>query len=144
MAYKENKEEKTLERAQRDAEMVSEYAKDARNRREADKISNKLEDEIESKEYTVENVLDETRNNIRYTTKEAQGEIPQYTRIIDDMLQTTIKNVREITDSYIESQNEIIKIYQSVWAPYIENVSRFWSYWWVSPTNSLDIWKRSS
>jgi hypothetical protein len=144
MAYKENKEEKTLERTQRDAEMVSEYAKDARNRREADKISNKLEDEIESKEYTVENVLDETRNNIRYTTKEAQGEIPQYTRIIDDMLQTTIKNVREITDSYIESQNEIIKIYQSVWAPYIENVSRFWSYWWVSPTNSLDIWKRSS
>ena len=144
MAYKENKEEKTLERAQRDAEMVSEYAKDARNRREAEKISNKLEDEIESKEYTVENVLDETRNNIRYTTKEAQWEIPQYTRIIDDMLQTTIKTAREITDSYIESQNEIIKIYQSVWAPYIENVSRFWSYWWVSPTNSLDIWKRSS
>jgi hypothetical protein len=144
MAYKEDKEEKTLERAQRDAEMVSEYAKDARNRREAEKISNKLEDEIESKEYTVENVLDETRNNIRYTTKEAQREIPQYTRIIDDMLQTTIKTAREITDSYIESQNEIIKIYQSVWAPYIENVSRFWSYWWVSPTNSLDIWKRSS
>ena len=138
MTYTENKEEKTLERAQRDAEMVSEYAKDARNRREAEKISNKLEDEIESKEYTVENVLDETRNNIRNTTKEAQKEIPQYTRIIDDMLQASIKTAREITDSYIESQNETIKIYQSIWAPY----SRFWSYWWVSPTNSLNMWKR--
>jgi anion-transporting ArsA/GET3 family ATPase len=144
MAYKEDKEEKTLERAQRDAEMVSEYAKDARNRREAEKISNKLEDEIESKEYTVENVLDETRNNIRNTTKEAQREIPQNTRIIDDMLQTTIKTAREITDSYIESQKDIIKVYQSIWAPYIENVSRFWRYWLVSPKNSLDIWKRSS
>jgi predicted nucleic acid-binding protein len=143
MAYKENQEEKTLERAQKDAEMVSEFAKDARNRREAEKISSKLEDEIEIKEYAVENVLDETKNNIRQTTKEAQREIPQYTRMIDDMLQKTIKTTREITDSYIESQKDIIKIYQSVWTPYIENVNRFWSYWWTSPKNSLDIWKSS-
>jgi hypothetical protein len=143
MAYKENQEEKTLERAQKDAEMVSEFAKDARNRREAEKISSKLEDEIEIKEYAVENVLDETKNNIRQTTKEAQREIPQYTRMIDDMLQKTIKTTREITDSYIESQKDIIKIYQSVWTSYIENVNRFWSYWWTSPKNSLDIWKSS-
>ena len=143
MAYKENQEEKTLERAQKDAEMVSEFAKDARNRREAEKISSKLEDEIEIKEYAVENVLDETKNNIRQTTKEAQREIPQYTRMIDDMLQKTIKTTREITDSYIESQKDIIKIYQSVWTSYIENVNRFWSYWWTSPKNSLDIWKCS-
>ena len=143
MAYKENQEEKTLERAQKDAEMVSEFAKDARNRREAEKISSKLEDEIEIKEYAVENVLDETKNNIRQTTKEAQREIPQYTRMVDDMLQKTIKTTREITDSYIESQKDIIKIYQSVWTSYIENVNRFWSYWWTSPKNSLDIWKSS-
>jgi hypothetical protein len=42
-----------------------------RNRREAEKISNKLESEIESKETAIENVLDETKNNIRQTTKEA-------------------------------------------------------------------------
>ena len=143
MAYKENQEEKTLERAQKDAEMVSEFAKDARNRREAEKISSKLEDEIEIKEYAVENVLDETKNNIRQTTKEAQREIPQYTRMIDDMLQKTIKTTRETTDSYIESQKDIIKIYQSVWTSYIENVNRFWSYWWTSPKNNLDIWKSS-
>ena len=143
MAYKENQEEKTLERAQKDAEMVSEFAKDARNRREAEKISGKLEDEIDIKEYAVENVLDDTKNNIRQTTKEAQREIPQYTRMIDDMLQKTIKTTREITDSYIESQKDIIKIYQSVWTSYIESVNRFWSYWWTSPKNSLDIWKSS-
>jgi hypothetical protein len=143
MAYKENQEEKTLERAQKDAEMVSEFAKDARNRREAEKISSKLEDEIEIKEYAVENVLDDTKNNIRQTTKEAQREIPQYTRMIDDMLQKTIKTTREITDSYIESQKDIIKIYQSVWTSYIENVNRFWSYLWTSPKNSLDILKSS-
>jgi hypothetical protein len=139
----DKKEEKSLEKAQKDAEMVSEYAKDARSRKEAERISNKLEDEIEIKEYAVENVLYETKNNIRHTTKEAQREIPQYTRMIDDMLQKTIKTTREITDSYVESQKDIIKIYQSVWTPYIENVSRIWSYWWISPKNSLDIWKSS-
>jgi hypothetical protein len=144
MAFKvDKKEEKSLEKAQKDAEMVSEYAKDARSRKEAERISNKLEDEIEIKEYAVENVLYETKNNIRHTTKEAQREIPQYTRMIDDMLQKTIKTTREITDSYVESQKDIIKIYQSVWTPYIENVSRIWSYWWISPKNSLDIWKSS-
>jgi hypothetical protein len=144
MAFKvDKKEEKSLEKAQKDAEMVSEFAKDARSRKEAEKISNKLEDEIEIKEYAVENVLYETKNNIRHTTKEAQREIPQYTRMIDDMLQKTIKTTREITDSYVESQKDIIKIYQSVWTPYIENVSRIWSYWWISPKNSLDIWKSS-
>ena len=133
MAYKENHEEKTLERAQKDAEMVSEFAKDARNRREAEKISNKLESDIESKEYTIENVLDETKNNIRQTTKGAQREIPQYTRMLGDIQEESIKTTREIAYNYIESQKEIIKIYQSLWTPYVENVSRSWNYWWISP-----------
>ena len=61
MSIKANKEEeKTLERAQKDAETVSEFAKDARNRREAKTISNKLESEIDVKEgeHAIENILD--------------------------------------------------------------------------------------
>ena len=134
MAFKiDKKEEKSVEKAQKDAEMVSEFAKDARSRREAEKISNKLESEIESKEYTIENVLDETKNNIRQTTKEAQKEIPQYTRMFGGIQEESIKTTREIAYNYIESQKEIINIYQSVWTPYVENVSRSWNYWWISP-----------
>jgi hypothetical protein len=134
MAFKvDKKEEKSLEKAQKDAEMVSEFAKDARSRSEAEKISNKLESEIESKEYTIENVLDETKNNIRQTTKEAQKEIPQYTRMFVDIQEESIKTTREIAYNYIESQKEIVNIYQSVWTPYVENVSRSWNYWWISP-----------
>src|ERR687897_667944 len=48
MAYrKDEKEEKSLERAQKEAEMISEFAKDARNRKEAQKVANKLEATIE-------------------------------------------------------------------------------------------------
>jgi hypothetical protein len=145
MAIRVNKkEEKTLERAQKDAEAVSEFAKDARNRKEAKTISNKLESEIKDKEgdvkieqqqeQAIENILDETKNNIRLTTREATKEVPQYTRKIGDIQEETIKTTREIADNYIESQKEIISIYQSVWTPFLENAnSRFWNYWSISP-----------
>jgi hypothetical protein len=136
MSIKANKEEeKTLERAQKDAEIVSELAKDARNRREAKTISNKLESEIEVKEgeHAIENILDETKDNIRLTARTAAKELPQYTRMIGDIQEESIKTTREIADNYIESQKEIINIYQSVWTPYVENVSRSWNYWWISP-----------
>jgi hypothetical protein len=137
MSIKANKEEeKTLERAQKDAENVSEFAKDARNRREAKTISNKLESEIEVKEgeHAIEKILDETKDNIRLTARTAAKEIPQYTQMLGDIQEETIKTTREIADNYIESQKEIISIYQSVWTPYLENAnSRFWNYWWISP-----------
>jgi hypothetical protein len=145
MAIRFNKEEKkTLERAQKDAEMVSESAKDARNRKEAKTISNKLESEIKDKEgevriaqqqeQAIENILDETKNNIRLTARTATKEVPQYTRKIGDIQEETIKTTREIADNYIESQKEIISIYRSIWTPFLENAnSRFWNYWSISP-----------
>ena len=145
MAIRVNKEEKkTLERAQKDAEVVSEFAKDARNRKEAKTISNKLESEIKDKEgdvkieqqqeQAIENILDETKNNIRLTAKTATKELPRYTQKIGDIQEETVKTMREVLDGYIESQKEIISIYQSVWTPFLENAnSRFWNYWSISP-----------
>ena len=137
-------EEKKLERAQKDADMVSEFAKDARNRKEAKTISNKLESEIldkegnvkmaQQQEQAIENILDETKNNIRLTARTATKEVPRYTRKIGDLQEETIKTTRVIADNYIESQKEIISIYQSVWTPFVENAnSRFVDYLWVSP-----------
>src|SRR5215204_5940242 len=153
MAYnKDEKEERTLERAQKEAEVIGEFAKDARNRKEAQKLANKLETAIEHKneekevdrksvdiEFVVEQqekegVLDETKDNIRHTTREATKEISQYTQRLGDIQEQTIQTTREIADNYIESQKEIISIYQSVWTPFVENAnSRFWNYWSISP-----------
>jgi hypothetical protein len=145
VAVRVNKEkEKTLDRAQKDAEIISEYAKDARNRKEANTIANKLESEIKDKEgkleiaqqqeQAIENILDETKDNIKLTTRTAAKELPQYTQKIGDIQEETVKTTREIIDGYIESQKEINRIYQSVWTPFLENVnSRFWGYWRISP-----------
>jgi hypothetical protein len=153
MAVRVNKEkEKTLDQAQKDAEMVSEYAKDARNRKEANTIANKLESEIKDKEgkleiaqqqeQAIENILDETKDNIRLTARTAAKELPQYTQKIGDIQEETVKTMREIIDGYIESQKEINRIYQSVWTPFLENVnSKVWSYWRISPEVFAETYK---
>jgi hypothetical protein len=82
----------------------------------------------------VNKALNETKDEIKVTTRELSKEIPQYTQMLGDIQEETIKTTREIADNYIESQKEIISIYQSVWTPYLENAnSRFWNYWWISP-----------
>jgi hypothetical protein len=152
MAIRVNKkEEKTLERAQKDAEMVSEFAKDAGYRKEAKTVSKRLESEIEDREenqvntnsvslsaqqqeHEIEKILDKTKDNIRLTTRTAVKESPQYTRMIGDMQEETVKTMREVADDYIESQKEIINLYQLGWTPLLENAnSRFWNYWRISP-----------
>ena len=82
----------------------------------------------------VNKALNETKDEIKVATREISKEIPQYTQMLGDIQEETIKTKREIEDNYIESQKEIISIYQSVWTPYLENAnSRFWNYWWISP-----------
>jgi hypothetical protein len=85
--------------------------------------------------------LDETKNRITQTTKKVQREIPQYSHILGDIQEETIRAAREIADNYIESQKEIINIYQSVWTPFLENAnSRFWNYWWISSKGSAETY----
>ena len=82
----------------------------------------------------VNKALNETKDEIKVAAREVSKEIPQYTQMLGDIQEETIKTTREIADNYIESQKEIISIYQSVWTPYLENAnSRFWNYWWISP-----------
>src|SRR5215208_1254963 len=136
------KEQKSLERAQKEAEMIGEFAKDARNRKEAKTIVNKIEaaveeqseDENKEQQQVIENVLDKTKDEIKVATREAAKEIPQYTQRLGNIQEQTIQTTREVADNYIESQKEIISIYQSVWTPFVENAnSRFWNYWSISP-----------
>src|SRR5215217_5593115 len=89
----------------------------------------------------VNKALDETKDEIKVATREAAKEIPQYTQKLGDLQEQTILTTREIADNYIESQKEIISIYQSVWTPFVENAnSRFWNYWSISPKGMAETY----
>ena len=153
---RDEKEDNAMEKAQKQAEMIGEFAKDARNRKEAQKIANKLDSAIEQnnekkqnlesaaagqQEYAVEEILEDTKEDIRSATKEVAREIPQYTQRLGDIQEQTIQTTREIAYNYIEAQKQIISIYQSVWTPFIKNASiLFWNYWSISPKGMAETY----
>ena len=73
-------------------------------------------------EQAITKALDESKDNIKKTTNEARREIPRYTDVISDYQENTIQAIREVADSYIESQKEIIV-----------NSFQLWSNWMISP-----------
>lgn len=73
-------------------------------------------------EQAITKALDESRDNIKKTTNEARREIPRYTDVISDYQENTVQAIREVADTYIESQKDIIV-----------NSFQVWSNWMISP-----------
>ena len=59
--------------------------------------------------------------------------IPRNTQAINDYQEHALQSSKEIADSDRESQKEIIKSFQSTWAPYIENMYSAFRNNWASP-----------
>jgi membrane protein insertase Oxa1/YidC/SpoIIIJ len=65
--------------------------------------------------------LDKARDEIKRSVNESRKEIPLVTEAVGEYQQQTIEAGREIADTYIESQKEIINSVQSAWSPLVEN-----------------------
>lgn len=90
----------------------------------------------------IDKTLNETRDNIRTALDEAKREIPRNTQAVNDYQEQNLQAAKEITDSYLESQRDIIHSFQSVWAPIIENTYAFWNNW-ASPRRAAEVYART-
>jgi hypothetical protein len=68
--------------------------------------------------------LDKARDEIRRSVNESKKEIPRVAEAVSENQQLTIDAAREIADTYIESQKEMIGSVQSAWSPLVENFDR--------------------
>jgi hypothetical protein len=91
----------------------------------------------EEQYHAIDRALDITKDNIRKTTDEARRDIPRYTQAVNDYQEQTIQAAREIADSYLESQKEIINSFQSAWSPYAETLFRTN---WMSPKSIAELY----
>jgi hypothetical protein len=93
--------------------------------------------------HSVERAIEETKDNLKKTIDEARREIPRNTEAINDYQEHTLQTTKEITDSYLDSHKEIIKSFQSIWVPYVENIRAvFWDNW-GSPQRITEIYTRT-
>ena len=87
--------------------------------------------------------LDETKSTVRKTTDEAVKEIPRFTKAVNDYQQETIQATKDIADSFLDSQKEVIHSLQSLWVPYIENVQNSYLSYWGSPKRVTENYARA-
>jgi len=62
------------------------------------------------------------------------------TQAINDYQERTLQASKEIADSYLESQKEIVNAFQSIFAPYIENG---YKKYWTSPATISEIYTKT-
>jgi hypothetical protein len=92
---------------------------------------------------SVERAIDETKDNLKKTIDEARREIPRNTEAINDYQEHALQTTKEITDSYLDSQKEVIKSFQSIWVPYVDSMRTvFWDNW-ASPQRITEIYART-
>ena len=78
----------------------------------------------QEQQQAVYKTLDKARDEIRRSVNESRKDIPLVTEAVSEYQQQTIEAGREIADTYIESQKEIINSVQSAWSPLVENFDR--------------------
>ena len=78
----------------------------------------------QEQQQAVYKALDKARDEIRRSVNESRKEIPRVAEAVSEHQQSTIDAAREIADTYIESQKEIINSVQSAWSPLVESFDR--------------------
>lgn len=109
---------------------VEKLTEEAKKRKEATTIAKKLETVVEERERKnpiITNGLDESKDNIRQAIKETIAEIPRFTQIVKDFQETAM----DISDSFIESQRQIISSLQLI--PSRDISGSIWSCWTFQP-----------
>jgi hypothetical protein len=102
------------------------------NKRQERKEEETTEQFQREQQQAVNKALDETRDNIKKTTNEARKEIPRYTQVVTDYQENTIQAIREIADTYIESQKDVIV-----------NSFQLWSNWMISPRQVAEDYSKA-
>jgi hypothetical protein len=114
--------------------------------REGD-ASNTQQQQQQQHEVTIRSI-DETKDSIHKAIEEVRRETPRYSQTITDFQNQTADATREITDSFLDSQKEVINSIQSAWTPIVQRTGYNWTIGIIgtpffSPVQIADIYART-
>jgi hypothetical protein len=152
---RENKEEKI--KKERDSKSSDEAVADPPTSKKEPLVENVATSESEStgqeeaktssqkqqKQQIANRVLEETKQNIKKTAKEARDEIPAFTKDVNSFQDQNIQAGAEIAENYIEVQRQLINSIQTSWIPYLESTATlFWNSF-LSPQRIVELYANS-
>ena len=84
--------------------------------------------------------IDETKENIKRSTEEARREMPRYSQTMTDLQSQTIDATREISESFLDSQKEVMNSMRNTWGRYPgRDMSGMWA---MSPREASETYGR--
>lgn len=103
----------------------------------------------EQQEATIRSI-DETRDNIRRAIEETRREVPRFSQTITDLQNETADATREIADTFLESQKDVLNSMQSAWRDMADRAGYWmewmqpWNWWTggILPRNMADMYAR--
>ncbi|MFY3740836.1 MAG: hypothetical protein HMLIMOIP_001281 [Candidatus Nitrosomirales archaeon] len=91
----------------------------------------KREDKVQ--ERAIDKSIDETKDSAKKVLQEVRRELPEVTSTFHDYQEQNISAIREMTDTFLESQKEVAKSMQYAMRPYAAN-PYLWMFWpWMHP-----------
>lgn len=72
--------------------------------------------------FSVNQVLEESKKSIERNMHEARNQIPSYFQVFMGAHKQSAQTVKEVSENYLENQRQVIDSFQSVLAPYFENI----------------------
>ncbi len=68
--------------------------------------------------------LDETKRNMQMNIDESRRQISHYNQTINELQEQTIQAVHNISENFIDYQKQALNSFQSVFAPFFENMDK--------------------
>src|SRR5688572_14716088 len=91
----------------------------------------KREDRVQ--ERAIDKSIDETKDSAKKVLQEVRRELPEVTSTFHDYQEQNISAIREMTNTFLESQKEVAKSMQYAMRPYAAN-PYLWMFWpWMHP-----------
>ena len=98
--------------------------------------------EDRAQERAIDKSIDETKDTARRVLREVKRELPEITATFHDYQEKNISNIREMTNTFLESQKEVAKSIQYMMRPYTSNPMLFiWP--WMHPQVIVDNYIRA-
>ena len=69
---------------------------------------------------SVNRSFDETKDNIKKSIDESRKQIPKINDIVNSYQEQSLQTAKEISEEYIDSQQQVVNSLQSAWRPYNE------------------------
>lgn len=93
-------------------------------------------------EKAIDRAIEETKDTAKKALQEVKRELPEYTAAFHDYQEQNINAIKDMTNTFLESQKEVAKSLQAAYRPYAGNTGMmFWP--WNNPQAFTEAYVRA-